>query len=140
MKHNTFTWSGWASFLLLTVLFSNTTGCISFLDRTTTVYGRVTDDSQQPIDSLEVELSGVFTFGGGLPLATTYTDSEGNYKITYKVPKDFSRGNVFIIPSGKKFDKYKREYLIYVDGNLTSSCCRIPIGTSKNYDFLLLNK
>ena len=77
-------------------------------DRTTVVYGKVYDLSQQPVDSIKVLLSGS-NLRGVFSLKSTYTDENGDYEILLEVPRKFADIDVNI-PYGLDNPKYEREY------------------------------
>jgi protocatechuate 3,4-dioxygenase beta subunit len=66
-------------------------------DRTTVVFGKVTDDINQPIQGVEIQLAGEKGFFTSLttPLKTVYTDAKGEYTITAEIPKDYHHGDVY---------------------------------------------
>ncbi|WP_247235522.1 hypothetical protein [Telluribacter sp. SYSU D00476] len=141
MKRKAYTWSGWASFLLLFILLFNTIGCNLLVDRTTTAHGRVTDEAGNPVDSVIV---GMFSAGfgkTGIPLGETLTDKEGKYSLAVDVPRGYSTTTVGV-PLGynpKILGKYK-SWRVSQNGQRINNCCYAPIGEKSNYDFMLLLK
>jgi hypothetical protein len=74
-------------------------GCVAGCkkeDRTTVVFGKVTDDTNHPIEGVEMTLYGKKGLFAALttPLKTVYTDAKGEYTITAEIPKDYHGGNV----------------------------------------------
>ena len=117
-------------------------GCFLKQDRTTTVYGTITDQNGQPVDSILVLVQGVkyLTYQD---LASVYSDENGNYEIVMEVPKKFNSVNSGIpaIPlQNMKFEKFYKGYDVMKDGNSVSNCCFSSIGQKTRYDFQLMPK
>ena len=111
-------------------------------DRTTVVFGTVKDDVNNPIAGADVELNGVKGVfqGRSTFLKTTRTDAKGEYSITAEIPKEFHSGNIDFTPN-KITDKYSDfGAKLYLNGNQTKDCCRVPVGQKSQYDLVLLRK
>jgi hypothetical protein len=142
MKSLSIRWSGVLSFLFLSFVLSNTSGCIRKLDRTTVVYGRVTDQAGQPVDSVTILFAGHKGVSGGVPIKETLTDSNGSYEIVVDVPKKYLYASIV---SSLDFESLSSKYssqnrLIYENGVQKSTCCIVVMGGKTKYDFVLLPK
>ncbi|NIJ53075.1 hypothetical protein [Dyadobacter arcticus] len=118
------------------------TNCFSKQDRTTTVYGTITDHNGQPVDSILIVVQGLrdLTYE---ELRRTYSDKNGMYEMIVEVPKKYNAVNSGI-PSfpieNRKFERFYKGYEVFQDGKSTSSCCFSSIGEKANYDFQLISK
>ncbi|MCF2489720.1 hypothetical protein [Dyadobacter sp. CY347] len=124
--------------ILATTLLSS---CFLKQDRTTTVYGTITDQNGVPVDSILVIISGL-KFHYSTDLSKVYSDGNGNYNVLVDVPKNFTAVDV-IIPSlseNAKFMKIFSGYRIKKDDNITNNCCTASIGRKTKYDFQLIPK
>jgi hypothetical protein len=139
MKQKETRWTALASFVALTFLLSNSIGCGGIvLDRTTTIYGKVIDESRQPVDSIPIIVvaGGIGKHSGSL-LTRAYTDKEGNYRIVVEVPK--SSAILGIDLNAEETINYK-DCLVYLNGERVNDCCSVSAGKKANYDFLLLSR
>jgi hypothetical protein len=129
-----------------TILF----GCLALLlsdcflkqDRTTTIYGTITDQNGQPVDSILVTVDGVQGFKYET-LKQTYSSEEGKYEIVLEVPKKYYSTNTVIPFSTSENPKYTKHYLgknVFLNGIKTSNCCSAGIGEKTKYDFQLIPK
>jgi hypothetical protein len=147
MKQNPMhTFSKLFSTLSSTTLF----GCLALLlsdcflkqDRTTTIYGTITDHNGQPVDSILVIVDGVQGFKYET-LKQTYSDEEGNYEMVVEPARRYSGVN-----SGIPFDTFEnikfmrsyRDYFSKKNGIRTGTCCLATIGEKTRYDFQLILK
>jgi hypothetical protein len=109
-------------------------------ERTTSIYGRVTDQNQQPVDSIMVEVDGMRNLDSE-ELKYTYTDEDGNYELVLEVPEKYISINVLIpylpIRNPKFQERYKVEK-IFKNGQQTSSCCISSVGEKIQWDFELM--
>ncbi|WP_342086195.1 carboxypeptidase-like regulatory domain-containing protein [Dyadobacter sp. OTU695] len=109
-------------------------------ERTTSIYGRVTDQNQQPVDSIMVEVDGMRNLDSE-ELKYTYTDEDGNYELVLEVPEKYISINVLIpylpIRNPKFQERYKVEK-IFKNGQQTSSCCISSVGGKVQWDFELM--
>jgi hypothetical protein len=116
--------------------------CFLKQDRTTTVYGTITDQNGLPVDSILVIVKGV-QFLKYDALAEMVSDQNGNYELMIDVPKKFSDINV-VIPFGSsvnpKFQKLYKDFRILRNDVLTNNCCTAQIGEKTKYDFQLTPK
>ena len=125
--------------LLLLVLFQ-LTACFLKQDRTTTVYGTITDEKGQPVDSILVIAEGV-EWWRGTKLHSTYSAENGSYEILIEVPKKFDAIDVIIPAYSTGNEKYFSQYKvgkILKDGKQVGSCCTAAIGSKTQYDFELV--
>jgi hypothetical protein len=118
------------------------TSCFLKQDRTTTVYGTITDQNGQSVDSILVLISGL-EFYRATTLKEIYSDEQGNYEVVVDVPKKFDALNV-IIPSfptkNPKFQKNYNGYGIRKNDDPTNNCCMASVGEKTKYDFQLISK
>ena len=116
-------------------------GCFStpFQSRKTTVSGTVTDfDTKLPIENNEVAIwgnNGVLAYRG-MELKTVFTDKNGKYSATIDVPKGYHSLNVDNISDATKY----RDYYVFLNRQRTQNCCRVEIGSTAEYDFVMLPK
>jgi hypothetical protein len=141
MKSLSIRWSGVLSFLFLSLVFSNTSGCIRKLDRTTVVHGKVTDQTGQPVDSVTILFAGTIGVRAGFPIKETLTDSNGSYELVVDVPRKYHSASINLSFSRRQelLDKYY-ESLVYENGVQTGTCCFVVMGGKTKYDFVLLPK
>src|SRR5215217_6165575 len=104
--------------------------CFLKQDRTTTVYGTITDQNGKPVDSILVIFKGVQGFKYD-SLARSYSNSKGEFETLLEVPKKYHTMNV-VIPFGNsinpKFQQNFKDYRIYKNDNHTNNCCTASIG------------
>ena len=115
--------------------------CFLKQDRTTTVYGTITDQDGAPVDSIMVIISGL-KFHYSTDLSKVYSDENGYYNILVDVPKNFTAVDV-IIPSFSENVKFMKDfsgYRIKKDDKVTNNCCTASIGEKTKYDFQLIPK
>jgi hypothetical protein len=116
------------------------TGCFLKQDRTTVVYGTITDQNQEPVDSIMVQVDGVQGFKYET-LKQFYSDENGNYELVVEVPKKYGSVNV-LVPFGSsnnpKFQKNFKGKKTYRNEKFTSNCCSAAIGQKTKYDFQLI--
>jgi hypothetical protein len=123
----------------LALLLSN---CFLKQDRTTTIYGTVTDQNGQPVDSILVIVEGVQDFRYDR-LKETFSHIDGRYEMVVEVPKHYS-SVIVNVPYGKSENpKYMRDYVDFFvskDGAKTNNCCSASVGRKTKYDFQLIPK
>ncbi|KAA0991870.1 hypothetical protein [Dyadobacter aurulentus] len=124
------------------ILLVSLSGCGLFIDRTTVVYGTITDQNDQPVDSILVVIDGVKGFKYET-LKQVYSGEDGSYELVVDVPKRFSSTNIIIdtspIDTAGSERPFKR-IRIEKNGNRTSNCCFASIGEKTKYDFQLIPK
>ncbi|MCF0038515.1 carboxypeptidase-like regulatory domain-containing protein [Dyadobacter fanqingshengii] len=116
--------------------------CFLKQDRTTTVYGTITDQNGEPVDSIMVIARGKRGFSFET-LKQTYTNGEGCYEILIDPPKKFDFIDIsvpFLLIENPKFFKYYTGKKTRKDDEKTSNCCIAPIGEKTKYDFQLIPK
>jgi hypothetical protein len=133
-----------ANVLVLLSVFLLMGGCNPFplFDRTTKVYGKVTDQAGQPVDSVTILLGGTIGVSAGFPIKETLTDANGAYELVVDVSRKYHSAG--IRPS-LRIESLRSKYssenmLIYKNGIETRTCCSVTIGKSNKYDFILLPK
>lgn len=127
--------------VLLLLVACSLSSCFLKQDRTSTVYGTITDQNGKPVDSIMVIISGL-KFYYSTDLSKVYSDKNGNYNVLVDVPKNFTAVDV-IIPSlseNYKFMKNFSGYRITKDGKPTNNCCTASVGEKTKYDFQLIPK
>lgn len=111
-------------------------------ERTTTVFGKVVDRDQVPVDSIMVELDGIRNLDSE-ELKYTYTNENGDFEIVLDVPRKYISVNVVIpyLPIGNpKFQKKYKIEKVFKDGQRTNNCCISTIGSKVQWDFELAPK
>ncbi len=130
--------------LYVTLLIGSVAGCKKE-DRTTVVFGKVTNDINQPIEGVVMELYGERGILGSVStyLKRSTTDAKGEYIITTEIPKDYHSGSIFYEWNNSQpplYDKYSRGGGVYFNGQQTQECCPLRVGTKSQYDFVLVRK
>jgi len=127
--------------LFFTIITFLVTACFLHFNRTTTVYGTITDHNGDPVDSILVILAGT-KFLTYEALKQVYSDKNGKYEIVAEVPKKFGSTDV-VVPFGndnRKFEKnYKGTHATKND-KATGNCFSAIIGKKTKYDFELIPK
>ena len=116
--------------------------CFLKQDRTTTVYGTITDQNGEPVDSILVMMTGL-KFHSATVLQEVYSDKNGKFEIVTEVPKKFSAINVevpFLPVKNPKFENHYDGFGVKKDGVSTNDCCTASIGEKTKYDFQLIPK
>ena len=128
--------------LSLSVVILLMGGCSPFplFDRTTKVYGKVTDQAGQPIDSMAVIMLGhVRLSSGNVPIGQANTNSKGEYELVIDVPKRYAKVSAVIHSDYSSISNKYLEYEVFKDG-VRHSCCTLVLGEKTNYDFVMLPK
>ncbi|HEY9772167.1 MAG TPA: carboxypeptidase-like regulatory domain-containing protein [Coleofasciculaceae cyanobacterium] len=108
--------------------------------RLTRVYGKVTDQAGQPVDSVTILFAGTVGVTGGFPIKETLTDSNGSYELVVDVPRRYHSPSINLsFERQELLDKYLK-YLVYENGVQKGSCCFVVMGGKTKYDFVLLPK
>ena len=131
-----------ANVLVLLSVFLMIGGCNPFplFDRTTNVYGKVTDQVGQPIDSMAVIMLGhVRLSSGNVPIGQASTNSKGEYELVIDVPKRYAKVSAVIHSDYSSISNKYLEYEVFKDG-VRHSCCTLVLGEKTNYDFVMLPK
>ncbi|MCF2495588.1 carboxypeptidase-like regulatory domain-containing protein [Dyadobacter chenhuakuii] len=127
---------------LLLLVTCSLSSCFLKQDRTTTVYGTITDQNGKPVDSIMVILTGL-KFNNGTVLKEVYSDKDGNFELVADLPKKYSAINVevpFLPHKNSKFQNNYNGFKIEKDGVPTNNCCTASIGEKTKYDFQLIPK
>jgi hypothetical protein len=130
--------------VLLTLLAATAllNACFLKQDRTTVVYGTITDGKGQPVDSIMVVMQGKH-FLTYETLASTYSDQSGNYELSSDVPKKFNAVNSLIPALPKDNPKFQNQFESFKalrDTKPTANCCNSDVGKKTRYDFQLKSK
>lgn len=118
------------------------TSCFLKQDRTSVIYGTITDENKQPVDSILVLVDGT-KFLTHEQLKQVYSDENGNYELVVEVPRKFGSLDVGVPFFPVENAKYNRNYKgTYVKKNniATNNCCSASIGQKTKYDFQLIPK
>ena len=114
--------------------------CFLKQDRTTTVYGTITDQNGEAVDSILMIMQGSKHINYE-NLGKAYTDSTGHYELVADVPRKALSVNVLIpFSSNKKFQNGFKDYIVSKNEIKTMNCCNLDIGKKTRYDFQLIPK
>lgn len=128
--------------LYVALLIGSVAGCKKE-DRTIVVFGKVTNDINQPIEGVEMVLYGEKGILGSRStrLKSTLTDAKGEYTITTEIPTDYHSGDTGYEWNNSALpNKYSGGGGVYFNGQQTQNCCSVKIGTKSQYDFGLVRK
>ena len=114
-------------------------------DRTTIVFGKVTNEINQPIQGVNMALYGEkgILASRSTKLKNAITDANGEYTITVEIPKEYHSGSVDCLwYDNPILDKLYTENggVLYFNGNETRDCCPLIVGQKSQYDFGLVRK
>ena len=114
-------------------------------DRTTIVFGKVTNEINQPIADVEMVLYGEKGILGSVsaPLKSVFTDNKGEYMVTLEIPKEYHSGEVLPFWTSSKmplYEKYEGISDVFLNGQQSQGCCSVPVGQKSQYDFRLVRK
>ena len=116
--------------------------CFLKQDRTTVVYGTITDERGQPVDSILVAIDGVKGFKYET-LKQVYSGADGSYELVVDVPRKYGSANI-LIPFGlvdnPKFERNYEGFSLEKNDKPTRNCCTASIGNKTKYDFQLIPK
>ena len=111
-------------------------------DRTTIVFGKVTDEINQPVKGVEIAIYGEkgILAARVTRLKNALTDANGEYTITVEIPKDYHSGDMNIeFQTNNLWEKYTGGP-VYLNGNEIRDCCLVTVGQKSQYDFGLVRK
>jgi hypothetical protein len=117
-------------------------GCFLKQDRTTTVYGTITDQNGLPVDSILVVIDGVRGFKHE-NLKEVYSTGDGSYELLVEVPRKYGSLDVsipFFPVENAKYDKNYKGKKTYKNEQFTKNCCSASIGQKTKYDFQLISR
>lgn len=117
--------------------------CFLKQDRTTTVYGTITDQSGAPIDSILVIMQGAKSMTYYETLHQVYTDEDGKYELLLDLAKKYHSidiGMPFWLDENPKYVKLFKINTIHKDDNRTNNCCKAIVGKKTKYDFQLIRR
>lgn len=126
------------------LLLTGVSSCIfKDQDRTTQVFGTVTNDINQPVARVPILISGKLGFLSTKEkdLTTVFTDTNGKYSATLEVPKGYHSleiNNMWFYDD-MLANKY-RNHVSSGNQKQASSCCRAEIGEKTQFDFVLILK
>lgn len=127
--------------LLFSLIFL-LTDCFHKQERTTTIYGTITDQNQQPVDSIMVMVNGLVNFNEE-ELKTVYSDKLGNFELVVEVPKKFHAVDVIVPFYPVENPIYQTNYkgfTVQKNDESTDNCYTASVGEKAKYDFQLIPK
>ena len=128
--------------LMHLALIAQLNSCFLKQDRTTTVYGTITDQHGQPVDSIMILAQGM-RYLNFESLNHTYSDLDGHFEMVIEVPKRFRSIDISVpfypTKNPKYLDNYKGKQTTKNDVK-TNNCCITTIGQKTKYDFQLIPK
>ncbi|KAA0991872.1 hypothetical protein [Dyadobacter aurulentus] len=130
------------TFILLACLSFLLTGCFLKQDRTTVVYGTITDEEGQPVDSILVVIDGVKGFKYER-LKQVYSGEDGGYELVVDVPRKYGSADIgipFGLVDNPKYEKNYKDVNVEKNDKRTRNCCTASIGNKTKYDFQLIPK
>ncbi|GGC06666.1 hypothetical protein [Dyadobacter sediminis] len=128
------------AFSLICFLFILISCSIYFGDRTTVIYGKVTDQNKEAVDSILVEASGLWALYNLQNIKQTYTDENGNYEMVIEVPRKYNSLDIGIpydMIANSKFQNNYSHDIVWKNGKQTYNCCIASIGEKTEYNFQL---
>jgi len=126
---------------LICFLCTLTSCSIPIGDRTTVIYGKVTDQNQEAVDSILVLVSGARNFLNSEDIKQVYTDKFGHYEMVIEVPRKYGNLNVTIPYLPVQNSKFQDNYMIDIAlKNGKTNCCHAAIGEKTEFNFQLKPK
>lgn len=115
--------------------------CGPLINRDTVVYGLITDEDGEPVDSISVSIYGSKGFSGGSPIGQAYSNKQGFYEIEVDVSNEWWSANVGVdfnsIRLWRLYESYESTRNQTAGG---SSDRGVSIGLRTRYDFKLIRK
>jgi hypothetical protein len=111
-------------------------------DRTSVIYGTVTDQNNEPVDSILVIASGLWYLNHEV-VKQIYTDENGEYELVVEAAKKYNALNVGIPYWPFENRKFQSNYdveKIFKNDVRTGNCCKASIGEKTKWDFQLKPK
>ncbi|MCF2443522.1 carboxypeptidase-like regulatory domain-containing protein [Dyadobacter sp. CY345] len=129
-----------SSFFFINIL-AVTSACKDQQYRTSSVYGHISDEDGNPVDSIVVTLH-ASEFIREKELGSVLSDENGDYEITADVPNGYSYLSVNspFVKNPKFVAFYQGFSAIYKNDVQTSNCCNATVGERTKYDFKLMPK
>jgi hypothetical protein len=116
-------------------------GCGPLLNRETVVYGLITDDDGQPLDSIPVGMYGGKGLSASGRIGQAYSNKQGFYEIEVDVSKEWWNARVGVNMNDMKLWKLYESYeSIRNQTKKGSSDGGVSIGLRTRYDFKLIRK
>lgn len=104
--------------------------------RETTIYGRVTEITGQPVDSVQFVITAHKDLGNIKALFRVLSDHDGNYEAILDAPKGYAGIGISVAGvDNPAFHLVYRGYGVYKDGNKVNYCCTVRVGGKVRYDF-----
>lgn len=104
--------------------------------RETIIYGRVTEITGQPVDSVQFVISAYKDLGNIKALFRVLSDHDGNYEAIVDAPKEYAGIDITVAGvDNPAFHLTYRGYGVYKDGNKVNYCCTVRVGGKVRYDF-----
>lgn len=104
--------------------------------RETTIYGRVTEITGQPVDSVQFVIGAFQFLGNTKGLYRIQSDFDGNYETIVDAPKGYA--GIEISVAGVDNPAFHLVYIgydVYKDGKKVNYCCTVKVGGKARYDF-----
>jgi hypothetical protein len=133
----------WIASLCMVGVLLLTESCFStpFQNRKTTVFGRVRNEINEPIEGVPVVLYGQKGILGSQTriLIRGVTNVQGEYSLTTNIPKEFHSGDFDVrwFEDSTLSKLYKGVADLSINGQRTRDCCRVQVGQKTQYDWVL---
>jgi hypothetical protein len=111
-------------------------------DRTTVIYGKVTDQNNEPVDSILVTASGLWYLNIEV-VKEIYTDENGDYELVIEAAKKYTALDIVIPYVPVENPKFQWNYdvdKVFKNDVRTNNCCMASIGGKTKWDFQLKPK
>lgn len=130
------------SYIIATLIILQLAACEKD-ERTTGVYGTVTDPDGKPVEGVKVLVYGSKNCGPVMHFGEDYTDKTGAYSITFEASADLKDFNT-AVPLSKtenpEIFKNFHEMTFRKNDEAVDKCCITPPGDKTKFDFKLVSK
>ncbi|MEO6283354.1 MAG: hypothetical protein ABIN80_03420 [Dyadobacter sp.] len=126
---------------LIVSLAVSIASCGPLINRETVVYGLITNDDGEPVDSILVELYGSKGLYGGYPICQAYSNKQGFYELETDVANEWWSASVGVDLNSIKLWRLYESYEFtrnQTSGGTASG--GVSIGLRTRYDFKLIRK
>ena len=141
MKRKIVMSSGYCTRLISAILIFSlswlASSCFLQFDRKTTIYGTVTDQKNQPVDSILIMVRGKRVQTSEI-ITEVYTNKDGYYEISFHLSKRYIDAMVLIPAYSSKYQKYFKGHEEF--RNVGDSSARELRGCKTEYNFQLIPK
>lgn len=128
-------------FALIVCLVLSLASCGPLINRETVVYGLITNDDGEPVDSVLVGIYGSKGLYGGYPIGQAYSNKQGFYEVDVDVANEWWSARVSVDLNNRNLWRLYESY--ESTRNQTSgghSGGGVSIGLRTRYDFKLIRK